>query len=439
MDLITGNLKQIYKRYLMASFLGAILPSVYGLVDMIVVGQYHGPEGSAAMAIIAPIWNVVYSLGMLTGLGGAILFSIEKSSSSGGESKSNEYFTTGIIMTGVISLVLWMAIIFFDEQILTILGANEELMPLAKRYVIPVKFALPVFLFMQFMAAFLRNDGNPALSTKAVLVGGIFNIVGDIFFVFTLNMGIFGAGLATCIGATLTLLIMLTHFRGKQNTLKLVKTNRILAKSKKVLILGFSTCFVDMAVGILTMLFNIQIMKHMGSDELAIYGIIVNIAIFVQCCAYGVGQSAQPIFSANYSSHKPERIKEVLRYGTITTIILSLVWVFVTMAFPKAFVYAFMKPTDSVLEIAPLIIRTYCISFALLPFNIYMTYYFQSIMKPNIAFIISVARGLVISGGLILGLPVIFGANSIWIAMPITEVVVFIFIIIILYITRNKK
>ncbi len=74
MDLLRDNVKSVYLKYLVASFGGAILPSVYGLVDMIVVGQYHGPIGSAAMAIVAPIWNVVYGFGLLTGIGASISF-----------------------------------------------------------------------------------------------------------------------------------------------------------------------------------------------------------------------------------------------------------------------------------------------------------------------------------------------------------------------------
>ena len=83
-----------------------------------------------------------------------------------------------------------------------------------------------------------------------------------------------------------------------------------------------------------------------------------------------------------------------------------------------------MKPSPEILAIAPAIIRKYALSFLLLPFNIFSTYYFQAIMKPKAAFIVSVARGLVISGALILILPVLSGAESLWYAMPITELLV---------------
>lgn len=86
-----------------------------------------------------------------------------------------------------------------------------------------------------------------------------------------------------------------------------------------------------------------------------------------------------------------------------------------------------MNPTPEILKIAPDIVRTYAVSFLLLPFNIFSTYYFQAIMKPRAAFIVSVARGMVISGILIFLLPVLVGADSIWFAMPITEFVVMIY------------
>ena len=68
---------------------------------------------------------------------------------------------------------------------------------------------------------------------------------------------------------------------------------------RKIVITGFSTFFIDVAMGILTVLFNRQIVKYLGTDALAVYGVIVNVSTFVQCCAYGVGQAAQPIISIN--------------------------------------------------------------------------------------------------------------------------------------------
>lgn len=92
-----------------------------------------------------------------------------------------------------------------------------------------------------------------------------------------------------------------------------------------------------------------------------------------------------------------------------------------------------MKPTEAILEMAPGIIRTYSLSFILLPLNIFSTYYFQVLLKPRAAFIVSVFRGCIISGILILLLPIAARPDSLWIAMPVTELLVAVYAITKIY------
>lgn len=251
-------------------------------------------------------------------------------------------------------------------------------------------------------------------------------------------MGIFGAGLATAIGSGVSFLVMLTHFISKKNTLRLIRPENLLRKLREISVTGFSTFFIDVAMGILTILFNRQIMKYLGADALAIYGPIINISTFVQCCAYSVGQAAQPIISTNFGAGKGARIKETLRLALYTTAFFGIFWTVLSMICPNLYIRIFMAPTQTILDMAPAIVRTYALSFLLLPFNIFSTYYFQAIMKPKAAFIVSVARGLVISGILIMILPIIAGADVLWFAMPITELMVMIHAVITIR-TYTKK
>lgn len=427
MNLLQGNVKTIYFKYLSAAFGSALISSIYGLVDMAMVGQYQGPGGTAALAVVAPVWNIIYSLGLLTGIGGSVLFSAARG--SGDTGKENQYFTTSLLSTLLLGLACWLVIVLFDTQMLLLFGAEETLLPLARQYLLPVKFIVPVFLFNQMLAAFLRNDNNPGLATAAVLSGGIFNILGDYFFVFMLDMGIMGAGLATAAGAFITFAVMLTHFFSKRNTLKIDKPVQFMIKFRQIIVTGFSTFFIDIAMGILTMLFNRQIMKYLGTDALSVYGVIVNISTIVQCCAYSVGQAAQPIFSINFGAGKWNRIKDTLRYALYSVCFFSLIWTLLIFAFPNGFIRIFMAPTGEIYRIAPFIMRSYGISFLLLPLNIFSTYYFQSLMKPGASFFVSVSRGLIISGILIYTLPLMAGANSLWFAMPVTEAVVAVAVI----------
>ena len=265
------------------------------------------------------------------------------------------------------------------------------------------------------------------MATAGVLSGGIFNIFGDYFFVFTCDMGAFGAGLATAIGTVISVIIMLSHFFTRKNSLRLVRPQNIFGKLRKICVTGFSTFFIDIAMGVLTILFNRQIMAYLGTNALSVYGVIVNVSTFVQCCAYSVGQASQPIISTNFGAGKGERIRETLKYALGTIAFFGIVWTVLCQVIPNQFIRLFMSPTEEVLQIAPAIVRRYGLSFLLLPLNIFSTYYFQAVMKPIAAFVVSISRGLVISGILILLLPIVAGANSIWFSMPITELLVLLY------------
>lgn len=427
MDFLTGKIKTIYFKYLTAAFGSAMITSIYSIVDMAMVGQYQGPEGTAALAVVAPVWNIIYSLGLLMGIGGSVIFSTKRGSNSKDKGSENQYFTAAVIGAVALAVLAWLGIIFFERQILTFFGADNELLALAQMYMYPIKLIFPLFLFNQMLAAFLRNDNSPVLATVGVLAGGIFNIFGDYYFVFKLDLGIVGAGLATAIGAVVSFLVMLLHFISKKNTLRLVKTKGLFKKLREISVVGFSTFFIDVAMGILTVLFNRQIMKYLDANSLAIYGPIINISTFVQCCAYSVGQAAQPIVSTNFGAGKGKRIRETLKLALYTTAFFGIFWTVLSMLCPNLYIRIFMTPTTEILGMAPSIIRTYALSFLLLPFNIFSTYYFQAIMQPKAAFVVSVARGFVISGIMILILPVLGGANSIWFAMPITELLVMVY------------
>lgn len=438
MDLINGNVRKIYFKYLLAAFGSAMIVSIYSIVDMAVVGQYQGPNGTAALAVVAPIWNIIYSLGLFMGVGGSILFSAIRGKKNQDQKDANQYFTISLIGAIVLSVLATLAIVLFEKPILVFFGASdEEILSLAISYLKPIRYALPLFLFNQFLAAYLRNDNDPLLATIGVLSGGLFNVFGDIFFTFTLNMGIFGAGLATAIGSIISFVVMMIHFFRKRNTLKLVKSEHFFQKLGLISKTGFSTFFVDAAMGVLTVLFNRQIMKYLGSDALAVYGPIITISTFVQCCAYSVGQASQPIISVNYGAKKPDRIKDTLKYSLFTVFFFALFWTILSLSVPNLYVKVFIKETDNILNIAPSIIRVYSLSFLLLPLNIFSTYYFQSILKPNIAFVISVLRGLVLSAAFIYLLPLIT-SSLIWYSMPLTELLTSIFVVISIHCSLSK-
>ena len=220
MDLLNGKVGSLYFKYLSAAFGSALISSIYGIVDMAMVGQYQGPNGTAALAVVAPVWNV-----------GSVIFSTKRGSGMSADGEDDQYFTAAVIGSVILAALAWVGLILFERPLLMFFGTDETLLALAQRYMIPVKVVFPLFLFNQMLAAFLRNDGAPALATLGVLSGGIFNVFGDWFFVFPCDMGVYGAGLATALGSAVSFLVMLTHFASRKNTLRLVKPKRLARKS----------------------------------------------------------------------------------------------------------------------------------------------------------------------------------------------------------------
>ena len=422
MDLLKSKIKPMYFRYLAAASGSAVVASVFGIVDAMMVGQYHGPVGNAALAVFNPIWSIVFCLGLLAGIGGSVLFA--SSRGRGDERSAQEYFTLSILWGVLLSAAAMAGIGIYQNELFRFFGADDELLVLAKCYLKPILFAIPCCVFNNILSAALRNDGNPGLATKAVIVGGVFNMFGDYYLVFVRDMGIAGAGLATSLAQFVTIGIMLLHFVSRKNTLRLVVPTCVLGKVGAIAVNGFSTAISDLALGIIGILFNRQIMRYLGTDALAVYGIITQITAFVQCMAYGTGQAAQPIISQNYGAGNFGRIRECLKYALYTSAAFGGFWTLIMLLMPVPLVYLFMTPTQEVLAVAPGILRAYGSSFILLPFNIFVTYYFQAVMKPQLSLVASVARSVVVSGGMILLLPLIAGAESLWYAMLLTEILV---------------
>ena len=123
MDLLRGDVRALYRRYFLAAFGSALISCIYGVVDMAMVGQYQGPDGTAVLAVVAPVWNVIYSLGLLTGIGGSVLLSAKRGSGAAGQAEANAYFTTAVLASVLLPAVLGPASIWWAMPVTELLVA----------------------------------------------------------------------------------------------------------------------------------------------------------------------------------------------------------------------------------------------------------------------------------------------------------------------------
>lgn len=422
MDFIKSDIKKLYGKYLLASLASAIATSIYCFVDTIAVGQSEGPLGAAAMAVITPLYGILAFLGILCGVGGSVLYGNARG--EGKDEKANALFTAATGLMAVILVLAWVIFAVFREQIFTFFGADAELMPKVMEYAIWVILSFPVFVIPTFISSFIRNDGAPGLAMAAVIIGGSVNVFGDWFFCFPLGMGMKGAALATVLGTAIQVIIMCSHFFTKKCTLRFVKPNHVMPAIRQTLSIGFGASVLDLGTVILAIIMNNQIMRYGDTTALAVYGVVATIASLFQALYAGVGQAIQPIVSANCGARQTERIRKVWKMSLATVILFGAAFTAIGEFFPEQIARLFMDVTPEVLAAAPGIIRPYFLVFLFLGITVLATYHLQSIMHGTMSMVIAILRSVVISGLLLFVLPLFLDILGVWLAMPISELIV---------------
>jgi Na+-driven multidrug efflux pump len=320
-----------------------------------------------------------------------------------------------------ITLVFWLFFAVYMKDLLSLWNAGEKILTLAFSYAKWIAAFFPIFTISIFLAVFIRNDNAPNLAMKAVIIGGVFNIFGDWFFVFPLNMGARGAAIATVMGTAIQLGVLCSHFFSKRCGLKFKRPFNFPAVSAVILASGASSGLIDLAHAALMLLINATIIKYSGSNELAVYGVICTCSSLFQVMFSGIGHAAQPILSVNYGARENDRINKTLLMSLKAAGIFGLVLTLLGCLFPKTLVIIFMDATPEVFEIAPRAIGAYFTSFLLTGVNVVATFYFQSVMRTALSLTVSLSRGIIMSGLFVVILPLIFGYSGIWWAIPATE------------------
>ncbi len=423
LDLTGDSIKKIFFHYLLPSISATLVTSIYILADSIMIGKGIGPDGIAALNIVLPLFTLFFGTGLLFGVGGSVLMSIANGSNN--PLLGKQYFTTSVFSVTVISFLLLVIIQLAFEPILYFLGATKVTFQLAAEYGRTLVAGAPVFMFSALLQAFIRNDKDPHLSMLGVVSGGIFNIILDYIFIYKFHWGMFGGAIATVIGSSITCLILMIHFFKKTNQLRLVKHGFSMKRFAKVVTSGLSSFLVEISNGIVTFLFNIQLVKYIGDIGITVYSIIANSSFIVMSLANGVAQASQPILAVNFGAGNRKRVGEVKHLGIITTTMIGFLIVILGILFPGVITGMFVHTTDEILSLAIPAIRMYILAFLFMNLNIFISSYFQAVMKPQYAMGINLLRGLILSSVFVLILPFFMGANGIWIAMPIVEVISF--------------
>lgn len=430
MNLLQDSVYKLYFKYFFPTMCAALSTSIYVLFDTIFIGQGVGSTGLTALNIVLPIYSIYFGTGLLIGIGGSTLMSIEKGRKR--EDKAQKIFTLSFILGLFLSLIYTVIGFVFLDEIAIILGATKEVLALVKEYMIVVVGGTIPFVMGSIVAPFIRADKAPKRAMFAVIFSGFLNIILDYIFVFPLNMGMKGAAIATVFSYTISFLILLTHLLSKNNTLSFKKDFYKLSYVFRIIKCGLPSLFIEVSLGFVIFIFNIQILKLIGDDGVTAYSIISNIGIIAVALFNGISQTIQPLVSINIGANLKDRALKLRNLGLSTALLIGVVFFILCILFPDQIVRIFVKPSEKVLSIAINSIRIYSIAFIIMGINMVTGAYFQSVELAKESFIIAFSRGLLFVSICVFILPIFFGINGVWLSVPIGEILTLIVVIILL-------
>lgn len=421
-----------FTRYSVSNIFGMIAISVYILADTFFIARGVGALGLTALNIAIPAFSFIQGSGLMLGIGSATKYSILKA--QGQEKEANEIFSLAVISGLIISLFFVFLSITASRYLVKILGADESIFDMTVVYLRVILCFAPSFIINAIFLCFVRNDHAPALAMIAMVIGSFSNIVLDYIFVFPLNMGMFGAALATGFAPVIGLCILSVHkLRGKNN-FKLVKCKLDFIKIFGILKLGLPSLITELASGVVIIVFNILILGISGNIGVAAYGIIANISMVVTAIYTGIAQAIQPLLSNCYGLKDTSGMNKILKYALVLMFALSLVIYLVLYFYASDIAFIFNKENDNTLQtMAVEGLKVYFTATPFLGFNIIISIVFISMEKAVPAQIISLCRGFFVLVPSAVILSKVFLMLGVWLSLLFCESVVAIISIYFLY------
>ena len=417
------DLTKQFVKYVSQNIFGLLGTSCYILADTYFIAQAAGTDGVTLLNLCLPIYNFIFAIGSMIGLGAATRYAILRAQ---GDEKAQRYFSNAIFCACILAVPFVLAGIFCPDGLLRLMGGDAGIVALGENYARIFLLFTPFFMCNYVVASFVRNDGDPSLAMVATLSGSLFNVVFDYIFIFPMGLGLPGAALATAISPMLSIAICSTHFLKQSNTVAFVRkapSLRLLAQSCQLGISGFVG---ELSSGVTTTVFNFLLLRLAGNVAVAAYGVVANFALVATAIFNGVAQGAQPLVSQCYGRNEMAGAKKLLLLGCGTALGLAAVLYGVVFGFTDSLVALFNSENSALMaEFAHSGMRLYFAGYFFAGCNIVAAGYLGAVDRPTEASITSLCRGMAAIVVCSLVLSALFGMTGVWAAFPASEAITF--------------
>ena len=398
-----------------------LVQAMYNIVDSIYVAKFDSINGTAALTIAFPIQNlmIAVAVGLAVGMNALLSRSLGQKRFD----KANVIAGQGFFLI-FCGYLMFLILGLFLVKPFVALQADKG--TLSYQYGVDYLSIVCIFslgVFVQVIVErLLQSTGKSLFSMLTQLSGAIVNIVLDPIFIFTLDMGVRGAAIATVLGQFVAAFIGLALNFAVNKEIKIKIANFVPNAKlvKDMLIIGIPSVLMQAIGSIMTFCMNI-ILISFSDIALNVFGVYFKLQSFVFMPIFGLNNGMVPIIAYNFGARKKNRVFATIKLSAVTAVGYMMLGFLIFQIFPEALLGMF-DATPDMLAVGKVALRVISLSFIFAGFSIIASVTCQALGKSIYSLFISVGRQLVVLIPAAFLLSLAGKVEFVWWAFPIAEI-----------------
>lgn len=403
-------------RFTLPSIVMLIFSSLYGVVDGFFVSNFVGKEAFTAVNFIMPFLMILGAIGFLFGTGGGAL--IARTMGEGNPELANRQFSLVVYVSLGIGVILTVLGFWMLRPVASFLGAEGVLLEDCVRYGRVILLANPAYILQYEFQCLFATAQKPKLGLYVTVASGLTNMVLDALFVAVFPWGLEGAAAATALSQCVGGLLPLLYFGRKNSSrLRLTRTQWMGRALLKVCGNGSSELLSNISMSLVSMLYNVQLLRYAGQDGVASYGVLMYVMLVFQSIFIGYSIGVAPVVSYQYGAKNSAELRG-LRQKSLRVIGAAAVLMFaVALLSAEPLSRIFVGYDAALLDLTLHAFSIYSFSFLFAGFSIFASAFFTALNDGLTSAVISFVRTLVFQVVCVLVFPLIWGVDGIWLAI----------------------
>ena len=406
------------------TMLGMLINALYNLADAYFVSGL-GESQMGAISIVYPLGQVVVGLGLLFGNGAASY--ISRLLGQGKNEQANKVASTSLYCSLSTGTLLILFCFVFLKPILTLLGATESILPYAITYAGIYIISCIFNVFNVTMNNLVTSEGAAKTTMCALLAGAILNIVLDPIFIYTFELGVAGAAIATAISQIVSTLVYLHYLSTKKSIFRFHWKDCFFSRKifSEIFKIGIPTLVFQLLTSLSISLIN-NTSSNYGDAAIAGMGVVTRLVSMGSLTVFGFMKGFQPIAGYSYGAGKYRRLRQAIRTSILWSTLFCIVIGFAFFLFPTQILSQFTTGNVEMIQIGAHSLRVNGITFMLFGYYTVYSSLFLALGKGKEGFLLGACRQGICFVPVILILPSIWGVKGILYAQPIADVLSFL-------------